>query len=149
MPGPDDPNAIELTVLLHGTIDEAWRLLVDAEHVRVWFGAHVQLDARPGGLFREEWSDGARRVVTSGRVVEFRPPSEIAWTWADDDWPCETRLTLRLEPGEAANTTALKLVHSGWSALETKSGRRLRDDHATGWRRHLQSLKTYAERAFG
>jgi uncharacterized protein YndB with AHSA1/START domain len=145
MSGSDDRDVIELPVTLPGTIDEVWRLLVDPDHVRAWFGDHVRLEAGPGGWFREVWSDGARQVTTTGRVVVFRPPTEIAWTWADDDWPCETRLTLRLS-ARKADVTSVTLTHSGWSRLEAESGRSLRDAHESGWQRHLQSLESYATR---
>jgi uncharacterized protein YndB with AHSA1/START domain len=131
-------DAIELSLLVPLSRERAWALLTEPEHLAAWFGPGISLEARPGGAFRETWSDGGRRVVTSGRVEEFRPPEAIAWSWADEDWTAATRLSLALV--EQEGETEIRLEHSGWSAFPDALGDELRREHEVGWRKHLESL---------
>lgn len=49
---------IELTARIAASPIIVWACLTEADAVRRWFGAHMQLDARPGGGFVETWADG-------------------------------------------------------------------------------------------
>ena len=85
-------NRVELDIAIAVPPARVWACLTDPAAVRVWFGPHMALDARPGGSFREVWRDGVREVVTAGRVLDFDPPSRLVLSWADADWPAETRV---------------------------------------------------------
>jgi uncharacterized protein YndB with AHSA1/START domain len=51
---------------------QIWAALTAPEAIASWWGAHVSLDAKAGGAFREEWTDETgRKVVTSGTVNRF------------------------------------------------------------------------------
>jgi uncharacterized protein YndB with AHSA1/START domain len=134
-------DAITLEVHLPTTPEMTWDLLTAPAHLEAWFGSHVRLDARLGGEFRETWSQAGRKIVTQGRVTDFRPPTAIAWTWADEDWSQTTLLTFTIRPGEAS---VVQLNHSGWSKFDASLGEQLRAAHEAGWRGHLESLKRYA-----
>lgn len=138
-------DAIDLKVQLPTSPDDTWELLTYPTHLGAWFGPHIRLDAKPGGEFRETWSQGGRELVTHGRITEFRRPTAIAWTWADEDWPHSTLLTLTIR---AHDGSLVELRHSGWDAFGAPDGDELRAAHEAGWRGHLESLKRYAtERA--
>lgn len=49
---------IELTARIAASPIIVWACLTEADAVRRWFGAHMQLDARPGSGFVETWADG-------------------------------------------------------------------------------------------
>jgi uncharacterized protein YndB with AHSA1/START domain len=71
----NDP--IVRSVELAASPAEVWRALTQAEELRGWFGADLELDARPGGSVRARWPDGARsvgsvEVADEGRRLVFR-----------------------------------------------------------------------------
>lgn len=140
--GGSDGRGLELAERIAATVATVWACLVDPEAVRCWFGGHMALDARPGGGFREEWSVGGRTVVTRGRVLAFDPPRRLVLSWADEDWPAETRVTIALEP--EGSGTRLSLAQTGWEALGGP-GAALRAAHEAGWRSHLAALRAFAE----
>lgn len=136
-------DTIELSALLPLPQAIVWTLLTEPKHLQAWFGPRISLEPRLGGQFREEWmNDAGRRVVTSGRVEEFRPPESIAWSWADEDWGATTRVRFALD-GQG-DETELFLEHSGWSAFPEALGDELKREHEVGWRKHLESLARYA-----
>jgi uncharacterized protein YndB with AHSA1/START domain len=134
-------DAITLEVQLSTPPATTWDVLTAPTHLKAWFGSHIRLDAKLGGEFRETWSQGGRKIVTQGRITDFRPPAAIAWTWADEDWPETTLLTLTIHP---INGSLVKLNHSGWSKFDASLGEELRAAHEAGWRGHLESLKRYS-----
>ncbi|MTH95861.1 SRPBCC domain-containing protein [Roseibium sp. RKSG952] len=135
------PDAIRLTLDLGQQVGTVWRVLTGMEHLPLWFGGHVFLDARPDGVFRETWRQDGRDIVTSGRITRFEPPSAIAWNWADDDWSGETQLLLTLQGTDTG--TRLTLQHTGWATLHENKGDTLRKDHLAGWTMHLAKLEAY------
>ncbi len=113
----------------------AWALLTERQHIAIWWGGHVELQARLGGTLVETWSDGGREVVTSGEVTRCDPPRALELTWADHDWPGATRVGFHLS-GHGAGTR-LVLDHSGWDAHPAGERQRLIAAHADGpspWR---------------
>jgi uncharacterized protein YndB with AHSA1/START domain len=120
----------------------AWTVLTERQHIANWWGEHVNLQARPGGTLRETWTDGARRVVTAGLVTRCEPPSALELTWADDDWPGETRVAFHL--AARGDRTRLVLDHAGWEMHPADRRSELIDAHASGWSRYLVRLAEYA-----
>ncbi|WP_417667359.1 SRPBCC family protein [Roseibium sp.] len=137
------PDDIRLMVELPLAPEDVWTVLTAPGHLRRWFGDHMSLEPKPGGLFEERWTRNGRPVVTSGHVITFEPPVRLVWTWADDDWHGDTRLSLELAPGPAG--TIVTLVHSGWASLPDNSDGALRQDHLDGWAFHLSKLVSHAQ----
>ena len=137
-----ETGSVILRLQLPRPVEVVWASLTDPRHVAKWWGDHVDLEARPGGWFVERWSNAAgRSVETVGRVTRFAPPTWLEMTWADEDWPVVTSVSLRLEAAPAG--TWLTLEHSGWDRFPGSDGATLRDEHVAGWTRHLQSLEGY------
>lgn len=136
-----DTDRIHLDRDLPADPETVWRLWTDPDHLAGWFGPHVSLDARPGGTFRERWTKDGRPTVTAGTITICAPPTDLAWTWADDDWTGQTLLTLSFEA--IPDGTRLTLVHSGWQTLPAASRDSLREAHHQGWAMHLDSLERY------
>ena len=120
----------------------AWALLTERQHVANWWGGHVELEARPGGRLVETWSDGGREVVTSGDVTRCDPPLALEMTWADHDWPGDTRVGFHLSEHGAG--TRLVLDHAGWGVHPAGERQRLIEAHAGGWSQALARLAAYA-----
>ncbi len=135
-------DAIRITVELAVPPQRAWPLLTEKAHIANWWGAHVDLQARPGGRLLEPWADGGRTVITSGEVTRCAPPWALELTWADDDWPGDTRLAFHLS--ERGEGTQLVLDHSGWGVHPASKRQELIDGHARGWSRYLARLAEYA-----
>jgi uncharacterized protein YndB with AHSA1/START domain len=125
---------------------QIWAALTSPEAIASWWGAHVSLDAKAGGAFREEWTDETgRRVVTSGTVNRFEPPEFLELSWADEDWPHATQVSMILDP-VAETRTLLRLEHRGWSGLPAEKRQRLIEQHVADWHHPLRDLAAYLVR---
>lgn len=125
---------------------QIWAALTAPEAIASWWGDHVRLDARAGGAFREEWTDETgRTVVTSGTVSRFEPPEFLEMSWADEDWPQATQVSMVLDP-VTETKTLLRLEHRGWSVLPADRRQQLIERHAAGWHHHLRDLEAYLGR---
>lgn len=135
---------VRLEMLATARRSVVWACLTEPSQLAGWFG-HLQLDARPGGMFEELWRDAdGRSKRTAGRVVVFEPDWRLMLSWADDDWDFETMVSIEIR--QQGDMARLSLVHSGWGAAPEKDRRGLIDDHITGWSHHLRNLSEYAER---
>jgi uncharacterized protein YndB with AHSA1/START domain len=145
------PGSVTLALTLPRPVGQVWAALTGPGHVAAWWGRHVSLEAVPGGRLVERWRDGetGREVVTAGSVARHGPPRLIEVTWADEGWPAETRVVVRLEPAEGGAAMRLALEHAGWDLFPGGEGPALRDRHAAGWAAHLRSLEAYLEGAPG
>ena len=135
-------DAIHIVVELSVPRMQAWTLLTEKQHIASWWGDHVDIQARPGGMLSEVWSHGERVVVTSGLVTRCDPPSVLEMTWADNGWAGETRVSFHLS--EHGNGTRLEFDHSGWSVHPAGERKKLVEAHAAGWSRYLTRLAEYS-----
>ena len=135
-------DVVSIVVDLPVPPEQAWALLTERSHTANWWGAHVDLQPRTGGAFLEKWSDGAREVITSGEVTRCDPPFALELTWADHDWPADTRVTFFLSGH--GDRTRLALDHSGWGGHPPGGREELIRGHAHGWSLHLARLAEYA-----
>ena len=127
-------------------VERVWIALTSPDAISAWWGDHVQLAPRVGGALREAWTDASGRpVATTGVVTRCEPPTLLQLTWSDDDWPAETHVRFALQK-LADDRSSLVLEHWGWEALPAQHRRRLIEEHAAGWARHLQALRSYLER---
>ena len=127
-------------------VEQVWAALTSPTAVAEWWGDHVHFVPQVGGELREEWTDAAgREIVTTGVMTRWDPPRSLEMTWSDDDWPGETKVLFTLEERDG-DRSILRLEHRGWQALPAERRRRLIDEHAAGWRRHLESLGSYLQR---
>lgn len=133
---------VEVARTMHAAPADVWRALVDAEQRADWWG-HLDLDARVGGRFGERWTDATgEAVVTRGDVLELVPDERLRLRWADEGWPADTEVTLRLEP--AGGGTRVRVRHEGWERLP--GGEELAAAHRDGWTMHLANLDAQVAR---
>lgn len=142
------PEAAPLVVRLGREIafpvEEVWACLVGNDHIRRWWYEDVELEPVVGGRFREPYRtrDGARKV-TSGRVLEVEAPNLIRLSWADEDWPVDTEVCVRLRATPGG--TRLELEHRDWQKFPSDRATLLCDAHAAGWDYHLDNFRAYVE----
>lgn len=137
----DDRIVIRLT--LPAGAGTVWQALVDPKHVGSWWGAHLQMDVRPGGRVVGRWNDGSRKVTTTGRFTHLEPPQTLQLAWAEDDWPAETQVEFSLAGGDGAGRTELVLVHSGWESLPRARRADLMRHQAADWSHCMRNLADY------
>ncbi len=134
-------DVIRLEVELAASSESVWQFLTEKEHLSVWWGDHVMLQARPAGAFVERWSDGRRDIVTAGVVMRSEAPFRLEWTWSDHDWPGATKVSIELS--QEGDRTRLELVHSGWDVHPAGVRREMMSAHMHGWSSHLGHLRDY------
>lgn len=111
----DDSTRIERETSVPMPAEEVWPAVSSAEELSAWFGADVELDARPWGRAVFRWPDGSERGAT---VEEVEPPHKLVFRWlpfarsADGsvvDLP-QTRVEIVLEPD--GEDTIVRVVES-------------------------------------
>jgi uncharacterized protein YndB with AHSA1/START domain len=86
---------------------------------------------------------GGTETLTKGQVLAIEPSHRLELSWADVDWPVETRVSILLESRDP--TTRITLRHGGWSAFPGDQGLGLCKAHEAGWKSHLEAIKDYVE----
>ena len=123
--------------------------LVDPSLMAEWFGISHILEARPGGTFRVEVSQGN---VAIGVFTEVTPYRRVAFTWG---WESADAALAELKPG--ASRVAIDLHPQGGGTLlrltHTGLPKKLENIHAERWALYLGRLEvrlresTHARRA--
>jgi uncharacterized protein YndB with AHSA1/START domain len=65
-------------VTLNAPLDDVWDAVIRPERLGAWFGAEVELEARPGSPIAFRMPDGSAR---RGVVEEVEPPRRFAFRW--------------------------------------------------------------------
>lgn len=137
-----DNNTIRIEVNLSVPPEKAWPVLTRPDHIANWWGSHVYLEPKAGGVFREVWMDEGRKMITSGKITAFNPPSELTMTWADEGWPGNTIVHFLFT--ENGKDTLLLFEHSGWEIHPEDQRQHLIDAHEEGWRNYLYRFAEYS-----
>jgi uncharacterized protein YndB with AHSA1/START domain len=69
---------IRREVTLDAPVDEVWEALTTPDHLEAWFGAGVEVDARPGAPITVRWPDGS---TNRGSVERVDPPTRFVFRW--------------------------------------------------------------------
>jgi uncharacterized protein YndB with AHSA1/START domain len=120
-----------------------WRFLVEPARLAEWWGV-ATVEARAGGRFRVEMSEGPRPVMR-GEIVELVVPERLVLTfgWEDtpgapDLGPGASMLTITLRPD--GRGTELRLRHEDLPPS-------LVDETDAGWMDYLGRLRAACARA--
>jgi uncharacterized protein YndB with AHSA1/START domain len=73
-----DPQTVERQIELPAPPGTVWQALTRGEELSAWFGARVELDARPGGTATFRFSDGRQ---CDARVEVFDPQRQLLLRW--------------------------------------------------------------------
>jgi uncharacterized protein YndB with AHSA1/START domain len=71
-------ETIEREIEVPAPPDDVWPALTRPDEISRWFGADVQLDARPGGRGAFRWPDGTERYAV---VEELEPGRRVSFRW--------------------------------------------------------------------
>ncbi len=128
-------------LVINASMSTAWQALVDGERRRQWW-SNLEIDPVVGGQFTERWvgPDGAE-VLTKGLVMDVVPARLLRLRWADENWPAQTEVEIRLAPSDRG--TIVQIRHAGWRLLP--DGQHLAEEHRVGWRLHLSNLRAHLE----
>jgi uncharacterized protein YndB with AHSA1/START domain len=126
------------TVIIRAAPEALFAYFTDPTKMLEWIGTEVDLDPRPGGLFRVVPN---RVDVIRGRYLEVTPPSKIVFTWGFEGdgqaLPAGASVVeITLRPVDEG--TELRLVHR---ALPDG----IREAHAAGWSHYVARIALAAE----
>jgi uncharacterized protein YndB with AHSA1/START domain len=114
---------IRREVIVEAPLDVVWAALTTAERLGSWFGAEVELEARPDGPVSFRFSDGS---VRRGAVEAIEPSDRFAFRWRvvdigdegvslGDGSTVEFRL-VRIDEGRTRVVVTEDLVQEGYSS---------------------------------
>ena len=114
--------------------EEVFPYFTDPDLCLLWHGIEVELDPRPGGIFRVVLNDAG--FVARGVYLQVEPPDRVVFSWGYEGNeglpPGESTVDVRLtRDGEG---TILRLRHSG---LPSESACQI---HSFGWNTLLDAL---------
>jgi uncharacterized protein YndB with AHSA1/START domain len=132
---------VEREVFIAAAPETVFEFFRDPARMALWIGRGHVLDARPGGQFRLEVSDGN---IASGVFALVDPPRRLAFTWG---WETQNFAGVGLPPGASLVEVELEprdggtLVRLRHSRLPDTMG----DMHRRRWNGHLEQLRAAAQ----
>ena len=150
LPPATDAIVEELTV--KAGADRIFAALTDPQHLSKWWSAagrfevtQVEVDLRPGGRWRMQWSGGGGWPSSvRGVFREIDRPRALAFTWLPSwqDDPLESSAAqasvVRIELEEQDGVTRVRLTHSEFTSASARARHH-------GWPEILDWLRVYAE----
>ena len=130
----------ELTceVLIDAAPSTVFELLTDPELQKCWFGTEVELDPRPGGIYKALVA-GTHPAL--GEFVDVQPDEKVVFTfgWDEPGHPIPAgSTTVAITLLAEGSKTRVQLVHSGLPEDAVA-------DHTFGWNHYLGRLAVVAE----
>jgi uncharacterized protein YndB with AHSA1/START domain len=124
-------------IVIDATPETIWPFLVEPERHVEWLGNDVEIDPRPGGVYRVLVGG---RHQSAGEYLEVVPQEKVVFTfgWEEKDHPIppgSTTIEISLHP--EGEKTRVRLVHRGLPADAV-------DDHGEGWAHYLDRLAVTA-----
>lgn len=115
-----------------------YRFVTEGDLMKRWIGAEVEIEPKPGGIYRVKFDKEAAR----GSYVEVIPNRKVAFTWGYESAqmgmaPGSSLVEITLEP--RATGTLVRLIHHRLPSDEATRA------HNEGWQHYLARLKTAAE----
>jgi uncharacterized protein YndB with AHSA1/START domain len=132
------PEPIVKEMYIEAPPSVVFEFLTDAAKMTRWMGISVEIDPRPGGIYRVD-ANGVD--VIRGAYVEVIRDSRVVFTWgwerSERGFPAgATRVEIDLKP--EGKGTRLRLTHR---ELPPEA----RERHEFGWTHYLARLKTVSE----
>jgi uncharacterized protein YndB with AHSA1/START domain len=135
-----DTKTITKKLFIKATPERVFKALTDKSELEKWFVQIAEVDLKPGGTIRTNWTP---EVGEHGIVKEVVPSQLFSFTWEGQFSPTPTTLTFALKAEN--DGTMLTFTHSGigegagWEAYATM------DQEGKGWDAHLNDLKSWIE----
>jgi uncharacterized protein YndB with AHSA1/START domain len=115
-----------------------YRFVTEGDLMKRWMGTEVEIEPKPGGIYRVKFGVEAAR----GTYVEVVPNRKVTFTWGYE------RATMGMAPGASlveitleprTTGTLVRLVHHQLPSDEATRA------HNEGWQHYLARLKMVAE----
>lgn len=132
-----DTQTITKEQFIKATPERVFQALTEKQELERWFVPKVEIEVKPGGIFRMEWVPG---MGEHGTVKEVKPSQLLRYTWEGAFSPTPTTITFAL--AKEKDGTLLTLTHSGigegkgWEAYATIS---------KAWDAHLKDVTSWIE----
>jgi uncharacterized protein YndB with AHSA1/START domain len=141
---PERGFAVEIEHRVSGSPETVFAYFTDPDKHRRWMGAEVELDARPGGIYRVTM---APEVWVRGEYLAVEPPHRLLLTWGWESGielpnglqqvrPGSSAVEFRFEDGDGA---IIRVRHLGLPTEEA------RWTHGLGWNGYLPRLVAVLE----
>ena len=114
----------------------------------------IHIEAGVGGRLLEQFesSSGASRVVETGRITTWQPPSRLVFEWRSPNFAPGEKTLVEVDFQESASGTLVTVTHKGWAAVRPDHPVRHGDDVPTflrrmglWWANLLTSLREHVE----
>ena len=113
----DGRPAVRFTRRYPHPAERVWAAVSEPAGLRHWFPSRVELEPRVGGriAFRD---DPNLPEETSGTVLAYEPPRQLAFTWGGD----ELHLTVEPDGAEACTLTLVNVLEARDTAARNAAG---------------------------
>ena len=133
-----ETDTVEREVRIAARPETIFPFFIDPEKMMRWKGISVELDPRPGGIFRVNVTG---RDIARGEYVEVVPHRRVVFIWG---WEAEgnpvppgsSTIEVTLTPD--GDETVVRLRHLGLPAPA-------REPHGVGWEHYLERLAIAAQ----
>jgi uncharacterized protein YndB with AHSA1/START domain len=130
-------RSLEKELFINASPERVFRALTEKEELERWFLMKAEIDLRPGGSLKFEWSPDASEV---GKVLALEPPYRVSYSWEALS-PSPTTITFELTPENGG--TRLRLTHD--SIGEGQDWDNYYSSVNGGWNAHLKDLASWLE----
>ena len=128
---------VESDVFIEAQPETVYAYLTEQDKVEQWFAAVVEVDARPGGIFKVAENEN---LVVQGTYLETVPYEKVVFTWGG---------VMGLDPGATTVEILLKKENNGTHLYLRHYNiptQEMADSFGSGWPDHaFRLLKIVAE----
>jgi uncharacterized protein YndB with AHSA1/START domain len=132
-----EDRVLEVSVHVTARPETVFAYFTDPARYRQWMGGDVELDPRPGGVYRVGMRDG---VEALGQFVEIEPPRRVVFTWGWTGMFEVTPGSTRVEVTLAAEDGGTRVVLRHYDLPDDDA----RGQHRDGWQLYLARLAMQA-----
>jgi uncharacterized protein YndB with AHSA1/START domain len=111
-------NTVERRVELAAPPAAVWQALTRGAELSAWFGAHVEIDPRPGGRATFRWPDGRQR---DARIEVFDDERQLLLRWLPFERAADGATSVKA-PGHIRFVLEALGAHTGLTVTETLVG---------------------------
>jgi uncharacterized protein YndB with AHSA1/START domain len=140
---------IEIEAIIHSSVDSLWDAWTKNDVITKWFSPEANIEPRVGGSFELFFdpADHSHESTQGCKLTRVEKNSVLKFTWKGPGQFAEvmnhpdTLTTVQVEFAEEAETTKLRLVHTGWGTSPAwDDARRWHDEQ---WNKALDELKAF------
>jgi uncharacterized protein YndB with AHSA1/START domain len=132
-------RTLEKELFIKASPQRVFQALTNKEDLERWFVTQAEIERRSGGAIRFEW-DPESKLVETGKILAYEPPSRFTYTWEARG---SSPTTITFELSAENDGTRLHLTHTGIG--EGDDWDRYYAGISRGWPAHLKNLTSWLE----